>query len=871
MASVANLLLQITGDPEDAREALRDVARDLSALDRMEAEADVDVDTGKARAQLRELRSQLSSIDRERVSPDIDVAIAGAMAKIAALELQLAALDRQDVDVDIDVRRGIAEQLASVAAQVQHLAGPVLGGLASSATQAGSSVQGLGGGMGSFQSMTRVAHPAVIALAAGLIAVLVPSVIAVGGALAAMVASLAAAAAGLGALAIAFGAAFLPAIALGIGAIQRFKAQSEIAGTAANSLKNAATRLGSTFTRALAPAADAAMRGVASAMRSVTPVIRSLRGSFTVLGRAVGGAFRQVGQALASPEIRAGLAQLITGTARLVGPITRGLIAFGQILLNIANAAMPFLVRGASSVADMLERWAAGTSNAGRLREIIGTLIGHLGSWLNLGAQVAKVFLEFFKVAAPYGKSLVDDLARGAAKLAEWISSAEGTQAIKKFFTDTLPLVKEIATAVGDLIVVFLRFTQATAPVLVPLIQAFTRFLGIVNRILGAFGSLPTPIRTALGVILTGLLSPITLIARLIGLVGGLGGVFRLVGTIASAVWTAIKVGATALWVALTATWNAIKVAAVAAWGALRAAASAIWNGIKTAISTAARAAAAVARSIWNGARAALRAIWNGIKTAASAVWNAIKTAISTAVKAAVNVVKSLWNGAKSTLRSIWNGIKSAASSVWNGIKSTVSRLVRGAVNTVKSLWNGAKGAISDIWNGIKGAASRIWGSIKTAISDAVRDAVNKVKDLAQAAFDAGKAIVQKIADGMKSAIGAIKDAAGSVLDAAKSALPIKLSPLQPAELRKGLYAGGQEMVRLVATGLAHGVRQSAQIDIGGLTPQLSVAAPGVPVPGPAGGDTINQSFHIASPAAHGQPDPRATAAQLALLLRTRG
>lgn len=53
-------------------------------------------------------------------------------------------------------------------------------------------------------------------------------------------------------------------------------------------------------------------------------------------------------------------------------------------------------------------------------------------------------------------------------------------------------------------------------------------------------------------------------------------------------------------------------------------------------------------------------------------------------------------------------------------------------------------------------------------------------------------------------------------------------------------------------------------------TPRVAVARAGVAAAGVGGGDTV-QHFNISSPAAHGQPDPRATAAQLALLLRTRG
>lgn len=193
--SVANLLLRITGDTSDAQGNLAGLLASLGAVDRTDAEAEVDVKT------------------------------AGAQAALAALAAELTAISGREVNIDVDIDRGGAGRAA-------------LTGLTSGLQAAAGGAGGMSTGLRSinFGPFTLGSGAASIA-ALGLAAILGTALVA---ALAAVIASLTAAVGALGALGVAFAAALGPGIVLAIalfarlGAImEAYKAQEQAADQAA--------------------------------------------------------------------------------------------------------------------------------------------------------------------------------------------------------------------------------------------------------------------------------------------------------------------------------------------------------------------------------------------------------------------------------------------------------------------------------------------------------------------------------------------------------------------------------------------------------------------------------------------------------------
>lgn len=233
--NVRDFLLRITGDPADAKDALRDVAREVTAFGQVHAEATVDVNTKPAdaalakatadlkkygsmtetatvdlqvkgaEAQLQRLQQRLDALSKKDASPKVDIQVAKTVAQIERVEARLAALGRRKVDIDVDVKRGALERVGST----------ITGALSAVGGAAGRGIGGAGGILTGLASGIARLGPLVSGLGILLATVLAPALLAVA-------ASAAAAVAGLALLATTFAVAMGPVVAVAIAVFARF-------------------------------------------------------------------------------------------------------------------------------------------------------------------------------------------------------------------------------------------------------------------------------------------------------------------------------------------------------------------------------------------------------------------------------------------------------------------------------------------------------------------------------------------------------------------------------------------------------------------------------------------------------------------------
>ena len=593
---LANILLRITGDSDDARRELTKLSAELAGFGRIDAEAEADVDTG------------------------------GARAKLAALRAQLAALGRESVNIDVDVGRGFAERIRAMFSSAS-----------SSLTSLGSSASELTTRFGGLSGSVSKLGPAIAAA----LAVAIPVIVSLTAAVAALAASLTLAAAGAGAIGIAMGALLVPGVLLGIGVFQRFKAQADIAGTAANRLKTVGQEIGQVFSNVLAPAADKVLKGLADGLRGVPGLLRSLKPQFLAFGGAVGDAFKIIGKELTSPAWRDFFSTLLISAKSIVPAMTDAFTGLANTLRNIASAALPFVVRGMQAIGDAL-RGLGTSSGTAAFRRGVEDVIGHLRSWLNLIGQISRGFLGFVRAAAPAGQRLVDAMAQGAEKFADWINSAEGQQAVKRFFDDLMPLAQQLLVLTGRLIVFFARLGQVLAPTLTPLVTGLNAVIGVINKVLGAFNRFPGIVKAALNPL--NVLNPT-----------------QLGSTVATGI--------------------------IAGWNKLKPGASAVWNAVKGVFLRPIRFVVnlpsnliSLAQSIWTNVRSAIsRAIRfvinlpGGLPGQAKSIWSAVKSTISAAITfvlklpgvgGLISIAKGIWDAINAALPDIEIGIKVAGPSL---------------------------------------------------------------------------------------------------------------------------------------------------------------------------------------------------------------
>lgn len=820
---MANILLEIAGDPSDGKRALAEMARELAMFSREEAEAAAYVDTSEANRELDELKVALERVDAKKVAPEVNVRIAKAQTDIAVLKAELEKLDGEDVEVDVDVKRGVAEKLGALSGLI---------------TKIGQDTEDLSGGpLRNF--ISRIGESAdgasLFGVSLGKIALAAPIVIAVlvavVGQLVAVVASAVSAAGGLAALAVAFGATLVPGILLGIGAIAKFAAESETAGTAAYALAGNLKDVWNTFQNATAGGANEVFQGLSDALRDLDPLVESLRPAFTRLGEAGGNALRMLGEHFSSPAWREFFVFVTDSLAKLSPLMARSFGAFADILRNIATAAMPFLIDGLRSVAEFLEGIADKTSDIGGLQKVIGGMVDSLSAWLDLLGGAADLVGAFVGAFAPLGDGIVESLAEGAHNLADWLRSGDGLDEVKQFFEQTGPLAGELGKLVLQIGLALIQIAEIVAPVLAPVVHLLNKIFEAANKALSYLADKVPGVAGAL----TGVVSPIAAIA---------------------------------------AAFPAVKQAAADAFTGVKQAASDAWGGVKSAASDSFDWIKGAAPKIFDAVFAALTApirfqieFAQDIAGRARNIWEAVKGVISDGIK----FVISFAEGIVSRARTIWSAVKGVVTDV---IKF-VLQFADGIAGRARSIWSSVKGVITDaisfvfsLPSEIAGRARDLWSTVKGVISDAIQFVIDLpgVGGLVSAA----RAIWDAINDALPDIEISIHIPTPSLPDIPGAATGVR-------DLAKGgLRRVGEEGEELMFVPTGADIYTAAEtrnilraLASGAVAPAASPVSSPVPAVVGGNGVTIGE-LKVVSPGT-GSPDPDVALAQISARLRARG
>lgn len=903
--TIRDVILRITGDGDDARRELERLALDLTKFGQKHAEADAEIDTAKAKADLKALETQFSRIDGRDLTATAKVRLGKAMAELTALQAKVDELDNRDIEIDVDVKKDLADRLQGLGGDAAHFADK-LGDVERRSKGAGEAIADTN--VNFFNMNTRMGSllkilPVLLPMLGGFVAQIV-----------AMGASAIQAIGGLGALAIAMGGALVAAVAIGVAAFVRFKETMETAGTPAFRIVQIVGKIGEALS-GLSKAADPILHAIADNLGGVFGVIERVTPAFFELGKTAGKAIGWMLKALTSDSMAASIAKLLELAGPVMMPLVKILVRFGKVLLGIANAAMPFLTSALQGLAKWLGEAARGVDHLTRTREAIGGMIDHLKSWWNLLVQITGVFGELVRIAAPFGKAMVDTLAEGAEKLKEWLSSKEGTERVQQFFKDVLPLASEVAKTIGRLVVIFLQFAQLLAPVIKPMLAGYNQLLTVVNVLLELLLKIPASVRAMIGVIgvLAAGFGKVKVAGEaakaafllLSGSMGVLGGAF-------SGLWNVVKsvIGAIPGYVRdklsqtrddVVAFSGLIRDGAVVAWNAIRDAAGAIWGAIKDRIAERMQEARETVGNISRGMRDVAVAVWHGIREAAAKIFQAAREAIVNALQSARESVANNVRSMREAAVNVWHGIREAAANIFQAIREAITNAlqsaregvgnaVRGMSDVARSVWQGIREAAASIFQGVRDAIVTALGAAREAVGNIVEQMLGVVKGMTGAFYNAGKALIESMIDGFLSLADSLYDKIKGVADKATSLLPgseprDKTSPFVNLKhrgaaiirnLMEGIDQAGPELVKALSNQLSNAAAAgppglAIAGDTSGTSPALSrsgVLAAGATVGG--SGTTIDKLI-VQPLVGGGPPDPHVLAAQLEMLLRVRG
>lgn len=159
--------------------------------------------------------------------------------------------------------------------------------------------------------------------------------------------------------------------------------------------------------------------------------------------------------------------------------------------------------------------------------------------------------------------------------------------------------------------------------------------------------------------------------------------------------------------------------------------------------------------------------------------------------------------------------IRSIAEVVWPGVKLVVTTAVTQIVAIVRTI-QAIVGVIRDAFNGAKDAASTAINALVSLVRNLPSRILGALGDLGHLLYNAGRAIIQGLIDGIQSMIGAVTGAIGKVAGVIASHLPGSPVKTGPLKVLNDGYAGKQ-IVRMIADGIngSVGLASSAMGNVG--------------------------------------------------------
>ncbi|MHB9023432.1 MAG: phage tail tape measure protein [Armatimonadota bacterium] len=511
--------------------------------------------------------------------------------------------------------------------------------------------------------------------------------------------------------------------------------------------------------------------GVVQIIRGVVTALGWLREGMTVVGNVfvthwntianvVKWAAIVLGTLFGPALIQTGIQATIAG-AQIVGNYLAGLQMAGSISLvrtitqlkTIASMSWGNMTGGIQGMVSALR--AAGIATfqyAAAGWRAVGALAAQAGQWIVLRVRT---LAGIAATLAARGAQLVSSVATGIATAATWAFNAA---------LWANPITWIVAAIIGLIAVVILLWKNWSA---------VTGWLtGAWNAIKGAavavFNWLAGFFRTW----------GLTILAVVLGPIG----------------WIAL---------AIYKNWDRIKGFLGNVWGWMKRTGGASWNGVKAGAST-----------IGGWCTTA----WNGIKAGASQAWAGIKSGVSSYVnfhrgnlELAKNIAGGAWTAIANGHGSLWERCKTATSIAVNEISAKYPWLgsamqVVGA--TINGVWQSISGAASSAWTSVKGWAINAWDGVKNAATGAFQHLANGFANLLPTALDAGKKLMQTLADG-------ITQAALAPFNALKAGLAKlgKLLPHSDAEIGplSALSASGFSLLDTLSRGIAQAQDLPAQ------------------------------------------------------------
>lgn len=197
-----------------------------------------------------------------------------------------------------------------------------------------------------------------------------------------------------------------------------------------------------------------------------------------------------------------------------------------------------------------------------------------------------------------------------------------------------------------------------------------------------------------------------------------------------------------------------------------------VFEFIKTVITT-------VMDAIW----AVMQFVWPAIKLIVETTWNAIKNVIDGAINIVLGIIKTFAALFTGNWSAMWDGIKQLAS---GALELLWGMLQLFGIGRVLKLFGNVGSKALDIfkrmWNGVKDIFKTGMNKAYSFVDDGFSKVLNFITNLKQSFYNAGKGLIDMMAQGIKNAAGKVIDTVKNLAGKVRDFLPF--SPSKEGPLR---------------------------------------------------------------------------------------
>ncbi|WP_280429736.1 hypothetical protein [Nocardia brasiliensis] len=241
--------------------------------------------------------------------------------------------------------------------------------------------------------------------------------------------------------------------------------------------------LGDDWSRLRNSVQDAGFAGLGdSVTRLADAQLPTLQTGLTGIADVLNGGIRRGLDFLSTEGARLDLETIFNNTREAVRWLVDGLGELGGILWDVAVVGSKFLPGLGKSFADTAGSWRDSIHQMredGSLEKFIGDGIEKAGQFLDILKNLGKSITSIFVGSNETGETFLDGLQEKVQKLADWLGSPEGQQAVKDFFT----YVKNAAIGIGETIKTAVEWGEKIAGLFdkiggLPLMQSVDKIFG---------------------------------------------------------------------------------------------------------------------------------------------------------------------------------------------------------------------------------------------------------------------------------------------------------------------------------------------------------------------------------------------------------